>query len=389
MKRREFIATSAALSGALLSRLSLAQTRPCPLPAFNVQGGTGVTNTCNASTQAADWQSRISGPGVVWYHGFETDDEVNNFRWTNGFGNDPGAKGGANSASIIRVTSDGTDKGNGQCCMQVGHPAGTGDNSYWWRPLGPIAGGTTTGNGRGAGKNDPGANGAIAMGSWDPSNNDATASWGAKSIYGNSQYWNTAGQSYDGSECYLQLRVKHDPARWATAKNRNVTSGKLIWFNRTNNTLTDQEMVVESYTDYAGGTDNTLSIYRGCGFVPIHQDDGANRPQVGSDLSTLWTYPNAGQWVTLLFHLRYGTMTGGLGSCTGQNTLLQIWEAAAGATSYTKIWDQADVKLGYDFWYGHNALLLAAYNNNYDLDAFYTKFDQVIFSRQTIPCPQA
>jgi hypothetical protein len=355
-----------------------------------VQGGSSATTACSAATSVADWQSRISGPGVVWYHGFESDDEVNNFRWTNGTGNDPSAIGGANSAAVIRVTTDGSDKGNGPCCMQVGHPAGTGDNSYWWRPFGPIVGGTSTGNGRGAGKNDPGANGAIAPNSWDPTRNDATVGWGPKGIYGNQQYWSTPGQSYDGSECYLQLRVKHDPARWGTARNRAVTSGKLIWFNRTNNTLTDQEVVIESYTNYGGGTNNTLSAYRGCGFVPIHQDHGTSQPQVNSELTSgLWTYPNAGQWVTLLFHLRYGTMTGGLGSCTGQNTLLEIWAAGPGATKYTKIWEQNDVKLGYDYWYGHNALLLAAYNNNYNMDAFYTKFDQVIFSREFISCPQA
>ena len=390
MKRREFIASSAALSGALLSRLALAQKRPCPLPSFGVQGGGSGTNSCSAVTSAQDWQTRISGPGVVWYHGFESDDEVKNFRWTNGTGNDRGATGGANSASIIRLTSDGSDKGNGPCCMQVGHPAGTGDNSYWWRPLGPIVGGTTTGNGRGAGKNDPGAGGAIALNSWDPTQNDATAGWGAKGIYGNQQYWNTPGQSYDGSECYLQLRIKHDPARWGTAKNRAIESGKLVWFNRTNNTLTDQEMVVESYRARpSNGTDNVLSIYRGCGFTLLQSDAGQSDPQVGSSLGSLWAYPNTAQWVTLLFHVRYGTMSGGLGSCSGSNTLLQIWEAGPGATSYTKIWDQSNIQLGYDFWYGHNAILLAAYNNNTDMDAFYTKFDQVIFSRQMIPCPQA
>src|SRR5688572_26582707 len=53
----------------------------------------------------ADWQARIGGPGVVWYHDFKSDDEVNAFRWTGGYsgGNDPLAVGSREAPLVRRV----------------------------------------------------------------------------------------------------------------------------------------------------------------------------------------------------------------------------------------------------------------------------------------------
>ena len=47
--------------------------------------------TVPAGSLEADWQARISQPGVVWFHDFGNEAEVDQFRWTGGenWGNDP------------------------------------------------------------------------------------------------------------------------------------------------------------------------------------------------------------------------------------------------------------------------------------------------------------
>ena len=81
MKRRDFL-IGATSSASLVYLKPVSAAIPCP-PALS--GGTGAP-PCPAA--AGDWQSRISGPGVVWFHGFENDDEVNNFRFGGGIGTD-------------------------------------------------------------------------------------------------------------------------------------------------------------------------------------------------------------------------------------------------------------------------------------------------------------
>src|SRR5687767_1556356 len=92
-----------------------------------------------APAPSADWVGRISGPGVVWYHNFDTAAEVNQFRWTGGFngGQDPNSLGTGGSL-VIQVASGGADGGG---FMPISYPAGSSAgerNSYWRRPLNPI-----------------------------------------------------------------------------------------------------------------------------------------------------------------------------------------------------------------------------------------------------------
>jgi hypothetical protein len=124
-----------------------------------------VTRNLRVGASAAlsleqDWQNRINQPGVVWFHDFRSANEVNNFRWTPGYGsgNDPLSNSGAQAAGCRRITTDGITG----ACLEIERLAGTSEVSYWWRPFAPIQGGTTTGNGRGAGQHDPGANGTIS-----------------------------------------------------------------------------------------------------------------------------------------------------------------------------------------------------------------------------------
>jgi hypothetical protein len=401
MKRRDFLVASAAVAGSI-SPLARAQVRPCPPSPVSAQGGTSASTSCTPSNSAADWQTRISGPGVVWYHGFESDNEVNAFRWSPGYGsgNDPQAKGSSIANLTRRITTDGSDKGSGRSCLEIVRPAGSNDGSVWWRPFSPIVGGTTTGNGRGAGKNDPGANGTITARSYNPTDGGGqVAGWGA-GVYANAKYGN-----FDGNEYYLQARVKIDPNRIAGG-NANVDVGKLFYFTRTDRSATDQEIVV--YSGHPIGGKNYFGMYRTVSpplasdppGTSVHGDhpgtqfggvgDGLCRFGSGTNSANCFFWP-ANEWTTVLWHIKPGTMSGGLGSRTANNdTLVEVWIAREGATSYTRIWSQPGVDLPFDVQWGHSALICSIYHNGENMPVqFYHRYDQIIFSKQFIPCPQA
>lgn len=354
----------------------------------------------------ADWQSRISGSGVVWYHGFETDNEVNAFRWTPAFGsgNDPQATGSSLAPLVRRITTDGSDKGTGVSCLEIVRPAGANDGSVWWRPFSPIQGGTTTGNGRGAGRNDPGANGTITPKAYTAtSGGNQIAQWNGGAYSAEPR---ATGSLYDGQEYYLQARVKIDPNRIAGA-NGDIDVGKLFYFTRTDRSATDQEIVV--YSGHKTGSNNYFSMYRSVG-PPLWGDppgvavagdqpgtqfgtvgDGVCRlDNSGGRLANCWFWP-PNEWVTLLWRIRNGTMTGSLGSNTARSdTIIEVWAARFGQTSYTKIWSQLNVPLPFDVLWGHNALICSIYHNGENMPIqFYHRYDQLIFSKNFIPCPQA
>jgi hypothetical protein len=347
----------------------------------------------SAGSVASDWQSRIGGAGVVWYHGFENDTEVDNFRWTSQYnlGNNPI---GASGNPCRRITTDGTDKGSGTpSCLEIVHTAGGGghDGTYWYRPMSPLVGGTTSGNGRGVGNPDPAAAGTLTPRSYGPVTDGGgqVASHGSNGIYANTIYHGTGGQQFDGTEFYFQVRLKHDTRRYATALNRSTQSGKIFFFTRTNNTLSDQELIIESYRPYIDGR-NTPCAYRTAGqFRLLHLDAGASEPQVGSDLPDLWPYPDPNAWVTFLIYIKPGTQNGGLGSADSNfDSIFRMWKAEEGETEYTKIWDQSGIGMIFDVHWGFNAIVAAVYNNSNNMDEFYTRFDQMILSKNFIPCPQ-
>lgn len=63
MKRRDFVLGSMAGTGVLLSPAVLAQARPCPIPAFGVEGGTSTTAGCSQSGSALAAAVRAMTPG--------------------------------------------------------------------------------------------------------------------------------------------------------------------------------------------------------------------------------------------------------------------------------------------------------------------------------------
>src|SRR4026208_1358805 len=95
MKRRDFLITPAGLTGSLLP--VLAYGRPCPPSPLSGEGGPAATTTRTSGNMEADWRLRSGQdpgnpqPGVVWFHDFRSDAEVNAFRWSAGSGHHPTA----------------------------------------------------------------------------------------------------------------------------------------------------------------------------------------------------------------------------------------------------------------------------------------------------------
>lgn len=355
-----------------------------------------------ASSAAADWAARIAGAGVVWYHSFDSDNEVNAFRWTPtyGSGNDPLALG-PRASWCRRVPDDGVD---GTGCLEIIRQAGSSEGGQWWRPFSPIVGGTTTGNGRGVGQNDPGANGTLPAQAYTATNGGSQISaWQNQSRpgwYGHSSYH--SGTQFDGTEFFVQMRIKMDPRR-TTPGNSQV--GKLIFLTTTSDSLTAQEIVTYSGAfPVAGvGQPNYHAMYTS-GSPPLEDQDSLSRPgqQIGSEIANYgsgiycdrgspslrqycWAW--SGGWDTVMYHITPGR-------AGVEETRIVVYAAHQGETVYTKIWDII-YDTGFEqgnhngpFRNGWNGLLLATFNNGLSNSEFYHRYDQIIFSKAFIPCPQ-
>ncbi len=360
----------------------------------------------NSANAQADWLYRSGQdtknpqPGVVWFHDFNSNNEVNNFRWTGGYnsGNDPLAVGNTStgnpidqqcqseigSSCVHRLTTDGVTGGD---CLEILRPAGSNDPSMWWRPLSPIV---ATGNGRTT--NDPGA-GKITPQAYSPTDGGSQISnWGSRGYYGQG----TSTSIFDGKTYFLQLRIKMDPRRTTAG---NVDVGKLMYQTITNASNTPQELV--TYSNAAStsgiGVPNYFRMYGLGNYSALEQGDSLKRPgqQVGSALANYTTkqYCNvdsgpancwywSGGWDTIMYQLT----PGGNGT---QDTVMRVYAAHQGTTAYTLIWDET-YATKYDTSYplGYNAVILSAYQNGTNNTEFWQRYDQVIFSQQFIPCPQ-
>ena len=345
----------------------------------------------NNATEQADWIARSTGPGVVWAHDFSTDDEVNNFRWTSGYGNDPQAIGSSYAGYVRHITTDGFDDG----ALEIYRPSGTGDGSDWWRPFSPMLGGTTSGNGKGAGQDDPGANGTLPPQAYNPSFRGEINNWGLRGYYGSAGNW-----TYDGSEYYLQARVKMDPRR-VQGINANVDGGKLFIIGRNDLSNVSQKIVVQSGHPISGK--NYLGMYSlNYGNAPLGQHppgvsvqgdqpntsygtvgDGLCRyDNNGGRLANCWSFPDPAAWVTLEWHVKPGTDN-------GNDTLIEVYAAMPGDTAFTRVWYQPNASLLYDPNHpqGHNAVHLSTYLNGLNASEIYHRYDQVILSKEFIPVP--
>ncbi len=350
-----------------------------------------ASNVAAPATLEADWQLRSGQdasspqPGVVWFHDFRSAAEVNAFRFTGGFsgGNDPLAQG-VQGTNVRHITNDGMASGS---CLECLHPAGSGANSVWWRPFSPLV---APGNGKST--NDPGANGTITPRAWAPTSGSSDLANHDKGWYGNALYANADPTHFDGTEFYCQLVVKMDPNRITGGNNVNKV-GKFIWFTqaRTGSSFEPAEHVFYSYGD--GGNQGTDKNYLRCyvaragGTNPLEDDDPGTRVQVNSDISQDWYW--TGGWDCVLINIRVGQAN----VATGTNsTRLRVWAARNGETSYTKIWDQEYALTNFPNGSPYNGIqsfIASAYNNNFTFpQGFFHRYAQIIFSKNTIPCPQ-
>jgi hypothetical protein len=386
MKRRDFLVTTAGMAGAAIPGIGFGQIKPCPPPGVGMGGGTSTSTPCATPTAAADWQARISGPGVVWHHNFDSEAEVNAFRWAGGYGggNDP-VKGDPDGQYISWVPSGGADGGGYMQLLRRAGSAGRGvDGNYWWRPFSPL-----TGESNGRGQDDPAAGGTLTLGRYvatDRGNQGLT--WARDSNPKPGWYGHPDDQNsfYDGHDFYVQVRVMADPRRTSPG---NIRVGKFTSFTNTNNSYTSQELV--TYAGYWNGATssatvgmpNIHNVYQGYNYAPLADvASGLENPS-----SPQWAYSFG--WDTLLYHVvpgRHGV----------NETRFEVWAAHPGETSYTKIWDctyparydSSGNTVGGVDRPGWNAMLCWIYHNGAEMSEFWQRFDQIIFSKQFIPCPQ-
>ncbi len=360
---------TATTAGVLVPAFSQAAA-PCAPSPLAVAGGSATSTVCNMATAEADWLARSTGTGIVWAHDFRSDAEVNNFRWTGGFGsgNDPNGVGHATAGDCRRITTDGIGSSG---CLEIVRRAGTGEcQASWWRPFVPV---TAPGNGKTT--NDPGANGTIAPLSYNPTSGGSQIVSISRGYYGHSSY---ASSSFDGTEFYLQMRVKMDPNRLLNSPD----VGKLLYLSTTYRSLTSQEIV--TYSRGNGGNQGSRNYFRMYGgwqvFYPMDQEvSPSDGIQPGNESPQDWYY--SGGWDTLMYHLVMGRK--GV-----DESLIEVYAAHPGETSYTKIWAQTFAFSDFEWNNGINALIASTYNNGNNMSTqFYHRYTQFILSKSFIPCP--
>ncbi len=342
--------------------------------------GTELTTPCDLGDADADWEFRSGQPGVVWYHDFRTDAEVDNFRWAGGVGNDPGDT--TLPGRCVRNASDGITGGG---CLELIHPVGRGGAPGWWRPFSPLSGES---NGRGI--DDPGAGDTLAIQPWDPSNRSENERF-RRGYYAHPSYIGADGfasDQFDGSEFWLQFRIKMDPNRYLDG---TPSAGKLSFLATTQQTL-NQEIVQMNprngvatwYTNFGNSPDTGQRMGR---------DQGYRGKQPGGDYDSCsldtgagcWIY-SGGEWVTWLYHLVPGQ--DGV-----KDTLFEAYVARQGQTDYELVFSYLNTinfsgaNTGHPK--GYNAFQPSNYMNGQNSSVqWYQRYDQIVFSRQFIPCPQ-
>lgn len=354
-----------------------------------------------------DFAIRGDNYGVVWRHNFTNAAEANQFRWTGGYGNDPGDLGGRDG-TIDHSPTGGLSGGRLICH----HPAGAVSVSLWNRPLAPIRGADN-----GIGTDDPGAAGLLTPVAWDSSNrSEAEVTFDTTGFFGNVAYDQGGGGSpaatFLGNEFFVQMRVRIGTERNDTP----IYGGKLAMFTLLEASAALQEQVFAQFIPaFLGGgardpNTNFIGGYRGVGSQDWHVDandgkqpgseyddplvceyglDVGSNPPSEAQKAACWQHAEDGTYDTYLFHWKAGT--------DGQNnTLLRLWGARQGESTYTLLFHVPGILGGYRSAspFGRNAFVLTPYTNA-DLPAqapgvvtpFTIDHAEVIMSTRFIPAP--
>jgi hypothetical protein len=307
----------------------------------------------------------------------------------------------------------------------------------WNRPLSALIAGNT---GNGLSTPDR-ASGGETRRTYDVSNRNAFQGFRA-GFYGRAAY-HTAGDAgstaadWDGTEFYVQFRVKLSSGRHqkripptgavaggaytGTWLRDGVTYellpyGKLA-FVQPGPTETDGYVVIQSGQEQQYAYETAyfqMYSHRGDFSLRDPQDSSASATKIqnvapyaatcvtggpSAIQGNCWEWPED-EWVTVLLYMKPGTENNVPGSFslvtwTNQDTHVRAWVARQGQTTYTELFNKADLA----FAWGSdpltpvgsiNNLAFNCYMNNLpSWQAFEHKYTQVIFSKSMIPCPQA
>lgn len=383
--RRAFLKSLGATSSLFLPASVLAQARPCP-PVLD-----GTSDTCLINAEA-DWEARVSDPGVVWAHDFREDAEVDTFRWVGGYGSDP-AMLSEHGQYVRRQTADGITGGG---CLEVLHPSNTGHSAFWKRPFSPFGG-------AGGGVMGAASDGLARF------NDDRVPVQGASPD--ESSNWNLGnyahpdyvdqGLAKDGSDFYLQFRMKLDPVILQPGFVDTGFGGKAFYISRTERSLTAQEIIMgmgsstatrerpspvklvnfNRFLDYRAENSNLTRQ----GAIP----EGVTQP--GSEIWPSVASLPYGEWFTFLIHITPGRENDDQ-SGDFFDTGIEVWFARPGATGYTKIWDFKEY--GFDFsnaWGATNGwnAFWSSWHNSWvgGGTEHWIRYDQMILSQDFIACP--
>ena len=447
------------------------------IPASLSAGSYSVAVRLAGSAAEADWLARSTDSGVVWAHDFRNIEQVTQF--TIPTGSNPSAVShytadGIGNSKVLRITiPKGLDDGyhwvandastngwivrDGTALSQPAAAASNADWTWatgetlkaqgkvadggWWRPFSAIA---ATQNGLSAA--DPAANGTLPVRQWT-SAMLADSSRFRAGYYAHSTYselcrtWPAYGgaaqtDAYDGSEFYLQFRVKYSEWRHGelglaatgaakTYQYERYPPGKLAFIGVTgttpNHEIVVQSLPVDPRFEVTGAR---YSMYTNFGNLPLYktktvQSQSVTVIQPGGDyddgtlagtcyydgsnaVRDCWYWPT-NEWVTVLIHVIPGRHNANH-SGTNRDTGVEVWVARTGETSYTKVMGVAAADIaantafpfvyggvnGYHPDYAWNSFLPTGYMNNApSLRAWTHDFTQIIFSKQFIPCPQA
>lgn len=379
-----------------LTRIASSRRVPSTATATGSAGALSVSVPATAGA-LADWQNRISGSGVVWYHDFQQDDEVNRFRFIGGYGIDV-AGSQPQSANCRRITTDGITGG----CLELNVPSGGKCDAGWWRPFSPL---NASSNGRGSA--DPAANSSLTLRTYGAAQGDYNWTQG---FYSHSDY--AAENQRDGTDFWVQVRVKITGNRTAVGN----PDGKLIYFDIPNGSR--QEIVVKSnqarffdmYSNF-GAIDGTLWEPQGDrnNYSPA-PPASIRQPNVGRDSCTFestscsvngpgcWCLP-LDEWFTLLFHIvpGHGTTDGSYPNLydtavtTNKDTQIEVWKQNASESVYTKIHSKSNYLIAFESNHGWNMIKFSAYMNGVNAvsgGGWTHRLGQIIFSKNWIPPAQ-
>lgn len=293
-----------------------------------------LRGSASAVTAESEWAADSTAPGVTMATDFRTQGSVDDYVHQNGFQS--------------RCVWDTTDKITGNGCLKIN-----------------VLSTDETGDG-----------------AWRRSPNDA---------------WVTDGQGFGSTPWYCRVRMKIPSNRLTPTVNGGgwkalIFGGYKPQSPNSSQSHTGHEIVINNF-EYTGYP-QSYREHPISGETGFYKDlgDGAFQMQSAvpacllSDSSGCVFFP-VDEWFTLYTRVETPSLGG-----DGAGNKWEAWFARAGATSYTKIFENFDFVIGSDATYpnGQNGIWLLTYDSGRTSAGFdtYQKYGQVIVSTQPIACPQ-